>query len=107
MPVVVQPVLFPLDEALSARLQRLEPSCSVSPVTDQDWYVGYFNQRPIAAACVHGSVSSRQIRQLSLHPANRGRGVGRQLLEQIRVLEEAAGRHLVDVNLSQWDEEQP
>lgn len=105
MPLLVESVRQTLPEALAAALARVyrdspEFASSEAAMTvlaqglGEDGsvlYSGVFNSKPIAAVLASGSGKCRQLRHLCVHPANRGRGVGARLMDEVRRLEGEQG----------------
>lgn len=99
MPVIARPQTLPLDAALSERLHKLEPALPLTPPSsDAMLYIGWFNDKPISAAWASGEVTGRQLQHFAIHPATRGRGVLARLAQEIRDLENAAGRRVLSAD---------
>ncbi|PQA48916.1 acetyl-CoA sensor PanZ family protein [Amnimonas aquatica] len=99
MPVTAQPQSFPLDAELSERLARLQPALPLAPGAAGDvFYIGWFNTRPISAAWATGPDDGRQLTGFAIHPATRGRGVLARLAQEMRALENAAGRRVLSAD---------
>ena len=96
MPVIAKTLLQPLDAELQSRLEKLQPSFRLhSPSVDAVLYIGWFNEKPVAAAWVVGADAQREVQGLAIHPATRGRGVLSQLVQQIQTQEGHCGRRVL------------
>lgn len=76
--------------------QLAQPGCTL--------HLGMFNAKPIAALMVSGPAEARRITHLCVHPANRRRGIARQILEAVAHSEAAAGGKELCL---EWDGSQP
>lgn len=93
MPVIVRAQSLPADAALAERLQRLTPPVAATPaVPEAVLYVGWFNDKPIAAVWATGPASTRRLQDFGIHAATTGRGVLQRLADEAEAQERAAGR---------------
>lgn len=96
MPVITRAANLPLASDVSQRLQKLEPVCLLTPPdADATLYIGWFNDKPVAAAWACGESQGRQLLHFAIHPATRGRGVLQRLAQEMREHENAAGRRVL------------
>lgn len=54
-------------------------------------YVGWFNNRPVAAIMASGAANNRLLHNIVVHPANRGRGIADRLMAETCRLEREKG----------------
>ncbi|MEK6788954.1 MAG: hypothetical protein AABY68_08405 [Pseudomonadota bacterium] len=99
MPVIARSQSLPLAPELAERLLKLEPALPLTPPgSDALLYIGWFNDKPISAAWACGEKEGRELVRFAIHPATRGRGVLARLAQEIRELENAAGRRVLSAN---------
>ena len=99
MPVIARHQTMPLASELAERLRKLEPALPLTPPSaDALLYIGWFNDKPISAAWACGPDDGRELARFAIHPATRGRGVLARLAQEIRELENAAGRRVLSAH---------
>lgn len=99
MPLMTRAQALPLSTDLSRRLATLQPAFDGQPpAADATLYVGWFNEKPICALWASGPDQSRQLCQLALHAANRGRGVLGQFVHEVQALERAQARRVLSAD---------
>jgi len=105
MPLTVESVQFGLPDDLKTHLVKVyrdtpefaSGESAIDVLTEalgghgSVLYTGVFNNKHICAVLAQGDGQQRQLRYLCVHPANRGRGVARRLLDEVRRLEAERG----------------
>lgn len=107
MPVIVEPRYDIAD--LEADLARLYADFPGRPVAEcvatvrqalaggGVFYAGIFNGKAVAGALVCGAPDAREISQIAVRAATRGRGVAQRLVDEIARLELATGGQALTV----------
>jgi len=105
MPLMVESFRFALPDELKTQLVKvykdspefasgesaLEVLAEALGGHDSVLYAGVFNDRHICSVLAQGDGPHRQLRYLCVHPANRGRGIARRLIDEVRRLEAEQG----------------
>jgi GNAT superfamily N-acetyltransferase len=105
MPLTVESFQFALPDALRIQLVKVYKDTpefasgeSAMEVLEEALgvhgsvlYSGVFNGKHICSVLATGDGPHRQLRYLCVHPANRGRGIARRLMDEVRRLEADQG----------------